>query len=104
MRAIRVEKPSGGHAVHWLAGDDWTFCGRRVPAMLVVDRLDLVTLPIGGEGCDVCEELRRHPSVRMRSDVVLPPSAGVLRRTGPLYHGTRSRTGERLQFDEWGAS
>jgi hypothetical protein len=88
MRAIRVEKPSGGHAVHWLADDgEWTLCGRRVPVLLMVERLDLAELP-AGDGCEVCEVMRSSPRARRRAPVTAEPAAGRLYTQGPLYHGT----------------
>jgi hypothetical protein len=94
MRAIRVERAGGGLRTCWLAeGDEWTLCGRRVPVLLLVDRLELVELPVG-EACEVCEEMAERPSSRRssyRAPITSEPVRGRLRTTGPLYHGLAAR-------------
>jgi hypothetical protein len=105
MRAIRCEKPGGGYAVHWLADDDgWTLCGRRVPVLLMVERLELVELPADSTGCDVCEVMRARPDAkaRRRAAVTSEPRSGRLYTTGPLYHGPSSHpdAGRRLSDGE----
>jgi hypothetical protein len=97
MRAVRCEKPAGGHAVHWLAEDgEWTLCGRRVPVLLMVERLDLAELP-ADERCEVCEVMYAKPSskTRWRAPVTAEPAAGRLYTSGPLYHGLSGRRAGR---------
>jgi len=101
MRAIRAEKPSGGDVYHWLADDDeWTLCGRRVPVLLMVDRLELVELPADSTRCDACDVMRSSPrsKTRWRAPVTAEPALGRLYTTGPLYHGLKSHPsrGRRL--------
>jgi hypothetical protein len=61
------------------------------------EALELDELPVVG-GCATCEGYRQRPSKVMpkSKDVIVQPVPGRLRKTGPLYHGLHTRSGERL--------
>jgi hypothetical protein len=102
MRAIRVRKraKTGGYTVHWLLDPERTFCGRKLAELDVAEELDLETLP-PLEACHGCKRFADgwRPQPKTRNDelkITLPPAAGTLRKTGPLSHGSRRRSGRRL--------
>jgi len=80
---------------HWLADDDWTLCGRNPHVLKGGDMIDVDSL--GDNGCLICEELRKRPSKVRQQPITLPGgNRGILRTTGPLYHGIKHRHGQTL--------
>lgn len=96
MRAVLVTR-FGRREVHWRVDDEWTTCGLRLATIEVAEHVDLEKLPHDG-ACEACLVLAERPMARRvaPSDVTAEPQPGVLRTTGPLYHGTRYRRGHRL--------
>ena len=98
MNAIRVATTKG-HGWHWLLDEGRTYCGLHVDRLNVVERDERDTLPPveGCRGCIRCADgWTPRPHERADERVTLAPSLGRLRTTGPLAHGTRTRSGRRL--------
>jgi len=98
---VRAAKTSSGYW-HWVNPDRMhALCGRALLSMHVERELDLDHAPIDGRLCVPCEAARQE-GVAPTPHVVLPPSFGTVRKTGPLLHGTHSyglgghRHGQRL--------
>ena len=87
---MRAAKTSTGFW-HWVHGDRLhSLCGRALTSMRVEREIEFDHLPPDGQICVPCEAARQSGDYTDR-DVVLPPSRGYVRKTGPLYHGTTSR-------------
>jgi hypothetical protein len=100
--AIRVRKraKTGGYTAHWILDPERTYCGRRPAELDVVAELELERLP-PVEACLSCERAAQGwtaPEIRTLGGerVTAAPSAGTMRTTGPLSHGTRRRGARRL--------
>jgi hypothetical protein len=100
MKAIRSRRANGNFAAHWLRDGERTLCGLRVAALAVEgEPHEYERLP-STEACLGCVRNadgwtpRERPSSELK--IVLEPSMGTIRKTGPLSHGTRARRGRRL--------
>lgn len=76
---------------HWIdASDQATLCGRPLIGMKIGRTLDFEHAP-PGQVCVPCEAARLSGEGEHARRIVLKPSFGVLRKTGPLIHGTRHK-------------
>jgi len=96
-----MQKPGGASASHWRDDDGWTLCGRRVVTFDVLDELEVETIGDLPSPCAVCEELQQRATPTLLASLPAlysEPKRGRLYKTGPLYHGTKTRRwGESLR-------
>ena len=80
---------------HWIYDSRTTYCGRVLIDLPVERELNCDELP--GDPCPTCQRIAEGTAIHVAAQrVVLPPSHGLLRTTGPLTHGLQPRHGRKL--------
>lgn len=99
MRAARVR----GGRTHYVYDNVSTYCGRQLIDMPVTQELEEAALPAGEAICAPCAAIAASDALAEPAPrVTLPPSYGIWRTTGPLYHGFKRTRGQQvLRGEEW---